>query len=326
MQKLVRRVLLGVAVGVAVYLGFSIWADARQVGAALRTFSWGALGWALVLALSNYLIRFLRWQMYLRRLSLDVPTVESFLVFIAGFSLTVTPGKVGEVLKSFLLRQTRGIPATRTAPIIVAERLTDLVGLLLLSAAGAFTLDVDRRFLVAAALVIVLGLVVVSVESLAMRFVRLGERLPVIRRMEGRLESFYRGTRDLLRPGPLFLGVALSTAAWWMECAAFFCIVRGFQGADLDLQPATFIYASMTIAGALSFLPGGLGVTEAEMLALLGRLATGVGRGTAAAATFLTRLCTLWFAVALGLCALLLFSRRNHINVDLPEAPKAPES
>jgi hypothetical protein len=54
------------------------------------------------------------------------------------------------------------------------------------------------------------------------------------------------------------------------------------------------------------------------MLALLGRFAVGAGRGVAAAATFLTRLATLWFAVVVGLVALLVFARRTHVTVDLP--------
>jgi uncharacterized protein (TIRG00374 family) len=85
------------------------------------------------------------------------------------------------------------------------------------------------------------------------------------------------------------------------------------------MQAGTFIYASMTVAGALSFLPGGLGVTEAGMLALLGQLGTGTGRSVAAAATFVTRLCTLWYAVMVGLVALFIFARRTHIRIQLPE-------
>jgi uncharacterized protein (TIRG00374 family) len=103
---------------------------------------------------------------------------------------------------------------------------------------------------------------------------------------------------------------ALSVASWFLECLAFWVVVRGLPGARLALPTATFIYSAMTVAGALSFLPGGLGVTEAGMLALLGTFATGVGRGGAAAATFVTRACTLWFAVAIGLVALMIYSRR----------------
>jgi uncharacterized protein (TIRG00374 family) len=321
-KRLLHRVLLGVAAGVTVYVGFSIWADARAVGAALRGFSWAAAGLALLLAAANYLVRFVRWQYYLRVLGLTVPAGESFLVFLGGFALTVTPGKLGEAVKALLLRESQGIPAARTAPIVVAERFTDLVGLLLLAAVGAFTFPVDRGFLVAAGVLIVVGLVVVSVEPLARPVLALLGRLPGVRRFSHKLEEFHATTASLLRPGPLALAVLLSVASWYFECLAFWVVVGGFPGAHVGHQAATFIYATMTIAGALSFLPGGLGVTEAGMLGLLVSLARGTDRGVAAAATFVTRLCTLWFAVVVGLVALVLFARKTKVRVELPEKPQ----
>lgn len=318
MKRLLGRVLVGVAAGVAVYVGFSIWADARQVGTALGSFQWTAAVWALALAAANYLVRFVRWQYYLKVLRVAVPAGESFLIFLGGFALTVTPGKLGEAVKAFLLRESRGVPAARTAPIVVAERFTDLVGLLLLAAVGAFTFDVDRRFLVAATVLIAFGLVVVSVPPLARALLALVGRLPGVGRFSHKLDEFYGSTAALLRPAPLGLAVVLSVVSWYFECLAFWVVVRGFDGAVLGHAAATFIYAAMTIAGALSFLPGGLGVTEAGMLALLGELGSGIGRGTAAAATFVTRLCTLWFAVVVGLGALVLFARKTRVAIELP--------
>jgi len=248
-----------------------------------------------------------------------VPAGHSFLVFLGGFSLTVTPGKLGEVVKALLLRESHGIAAARTAPIVVAERLTDLMGLLLLACVGIFTYEADPRFLVIGAGLIVFGLVVISVEPIAMFFLRVLAKMPGLRKVTPKLEEAYRTTAALLRPAPLALGVALSTVSWFFECTAFWAVVHGFAGATVGIQAATFIYASMTIAGALSFLPGGLGVTEAGMLAMLGELGHGCGRSVAAAATFVTRLCTLWFAVVIGIAALLIFARRTKIQVALPE-------
>ena len=162
----------------------------------------------------------------------------------------------------------------------------------------------------------------VSVEPIATFFLRLSAHIPLVRRLTPKLVEAHQTTAALLHPRPLVLGVLLSTVSWFFECAAFWAVVRGFPGASVDLQAATFIYASMTVAGALSFLPGGLGVTEAGMLAMLGRLAVGCTRSVAAAATFVTRLCTLWFAVLIGIAALLIFARRTHIRVELPAASR----
>lgn len=319
MKQILWRVVAGLAAGVALYVGFSIWADAGRVAQALGSFAWSAAWLALGLAAANYAVRFMRWQYYLRVLGLSVPAGESGLVFLAGFSLTVTPGKLGEVIKAFLLRESRGIPAVKTAPIVVAERFTDLMGLLLLAAVGTFTFEVGRRFLAVGVGVVVAGLVAVSIDPVAHRILRVTRRVPGLRALAPKLEEFYRTTADLLRPAPLSAAVALSALAWFFECVAFFVVVRGFAGAALGMQVAIFIYAAMTIAGALSFLPGGLGVTEAGMLALLASLGSGTERGVAAAATFVTRICTLWFAVALGLGALALLARRRRISVRLEQ-------
>ena len=298
MKKLLGRVILGVAAGVAVYVGFSIWADARSVGRALAGFHWLIALAALGLASLNYLVRFGRWHYYLKVLGLSVPAGHSLLVFLGGFSLTVTPGKLGEAVKALLLRESHGIPAARTAPIVIAERFTDLMGLLLLACVGIFTFKTDPRFLIVGAVLIGFGLIVVSVEPVARFFLRLSARVPLVRRVTPKLEEAYQTTAELLRPRPLVLGVLLSVVSWFFECAAFWAV-----------------------AGALSFLPGGLGVTEAGMLAMLAELATGCNRSVAAAATFVTRLCTLWFAVLVGIVALLIFARQTKIALHLPEKP-----
>jgi uncharacterized protein (TIRG00374 family) len=328
MKGLVGRVALGVAAGVAVYVGFSIWANARQVAEALSHFRWSLAALACLLAACNYLVRFGRWHYYLRVLGLEVAPKDSLLVFLAGFSLTVTPGKLGEAVKAFLLRSSHGYPVARTAPIVVAERVTDLLALLLLALVGVFHFDVDRRFLVAGAVAVLGGVLVVSVDFLAELALGFAARLPVLGRFAPKLREMHEATAALLHPKPLVLATAFSIASWFLECLAFAVVVRGFPGVSLDLRAATFIYAAMTIAGALSFLPGGLGVTEAGMLALLVRFGVGLTRGSAAAATFVTRACTLWFAVAIGLPALALYARRKHVALPSGgvEATPAPES
>lgn len=318
MKGWVPRLVAGVVTGVAIYVGFSIWADVGKVGEALRSFHWEYAGLACLLAAGNYAVRFLRWQYYLRVIGVGdkISLRDSAQVFLAGFALTVTPGKLGEAVKAALLRASHGIPMARTAPIVIAERVTDLLALLLLALVGVFSFDVDRRFLIAGAVLVVGGVLVVSIDPLAKRAIAIAGRLPLVRRFAHRLDEFHSHTAVLLALAPLAIATVLAIGSWFLECLAFNVVVHGFPGASVGLRAATFIYAAMTVAGALSFLPGGLGVTEAGMLTLLIQFGSGIDRGTAAAATFVTRAATLWFAVALGLPALLLYARRKHVEID----------
>jgi uncharacterized protein (TIRG00374 family) len=134
----------------------------------------------------------------------------------------------------------------------------------------------------------------------------------------------------LLTPGPLMLTTLLSVAAWLCECAGFWLVLRGLPGGAIPVQLAIFIYAATTVLGALSFLPGGLGVTEGSMILLLVRTARGMTHSAAVVATILIRLCTLWFSVLVGVVALLAFRRRItgalELSAALPQTPrKEPE-
>jgi uncharacterized protein (TIRG00374 family) len=100
----------------------------------------------------------------------------------------------------------------------------------------------------------------------------------------------------------------LSVAAWSAEGLAFHWIL-GWMGAEIPLAFSLFVYATAMLAGALSFMPGGLGGAEAVMVALL--MWKGMPAADAVAATVLIRLATLWFAVALGSFCLLGGSKQG---------------
>jgi len=301
--------VLGIIAGVAVFAGFSLYADTAALGERLADFRWSCFVGGLALALANYALRFLRWSLYLRRAELDVPGRESGLIFLSGFALSVTPGKVGELLKSFLLRETRAIPITQSAPIVVAERITDLVALLLVGAIGVGVYGIARNTVLAGVIVILGGLFTLSWPRLAEGWIRALTAPRLTRRFRERLRVFYGELKSTVAPAPLAWATALGIAAWLAECMGFALIISGFPGTAVPVLLATAIYAATTVAGALSFLPGGLLVTEAGMTLLLVQSASGVDEPTAVAATILTRLATLWFAVVLGVAALALLRR-----------------
>jgi uncharacterized membrane protein YbhN (UPF0104 family) len=269
-----------------VAVGLGLYADFGRLGDELASFRWELFPLALVLTALNYLIRFLRWQLYLARLAIVVPAGRSFAIFVAGLSGTITPAKVGEVLKCVLLKRGFDVPVRRSVPLVLAERVTDATGVVVLAlAAGAGT---TRWPLVALAVVGVVAIVVVVRSPLLDRFSVLGEAP--------------EAARVLLRT-PLLVGMtALSAVSWFFECLAAYVCVRGLK-LELTLDDTVLVFSLGSLAGALSFLPGGLGVAETSMTGLIQVLGD-ASRAAAVAATVLIRLATLWFAVVLGLAGL----------------------
>jgi uncharacterized membrane protein YbhN (UPF0104 family) len=310
MSRRVRGIVL-LVVAVAVLLAVvSLASDVGQLRKKLGEFAWWALAAAAGLAIGNYVIRWIRWQLYLRDRQLTVPPVSSALVFIGGFAFAVTPGKVGELVKSYLLRSMHGIPAVASAPVVVAERVSDLVALLLLAVIGVAIYGVAVNVVIVCSAVVAFGLLVLAWPRLAHGIIELvtpGK----LGRFRDPARRLYDGVAALNRPSVLLWATPLGALAWMCECMGFYLVLRGFPGTDVPLGLATLIYAATTIAGALSFLPGGLGVTEGAMTLLLVESARGLDDDTAVAAAILTRLATLWLAVGLGVIAMALCRRRG---------------
>ena len=330
MSPFVRRALIGALLGAVLYAAAVLYVDASALAAALASFRWGALAAALALSSVNYLLRFWKWELCLGWLAVRAPGPgnapaltrgRSLVIYLAGLSMSVTPGKVGEVLRSALLKQSDGVPFTRTAPVVVADRLTDLVALVVLSLVGVLQF---REYLpvVAATLAVVLGGVVVLGSPRLTRAILRGiERVPGLGGVAARAELLVESAARLLRLRHLAALTLLSVLGWGLECVGYWLILRGFAGVDASLALCTFLWATTTLIGALSFLPGGLGATEGSLAVLVSRLAVGVTQPVALASTLLIRASTLWYGEAVGAACLAWFLHRHGAAA----SPTAPE-
>jgi uncharacterized protein (TIRG00374 family) len=300
-------VIACVIVGLAALVALA--GDVHAVAGHLARYDLRYLLAGVALTSLNYGVRFSRWQWYLRMLDVAVPTRDSARIFVAGFVMSISPGKMGEVLKSALLAEQHGISVPRTAPIVLAERLTDLLALILIVAiAGASQPDglviaALGSLLVAAVLLPLLS------RTIASLLFDVCARIPRAARLVPKLRDAYESTRTLLGGRALLVGTGIALAGWSLECVATFVIVQGFDGASLTPMSAAFGYAAPTIVGALSMLPGGLVATEATMASLFTRLGTNITPGIASGTTLLVRLATLWWGVSLGWIALALHER-----------------
>lgn len=298
-----RQLLLGILLGVLLYGGVVAYTGLRQIQAVLGGFQWSAFAAALGLASANYVLRFGKWQYYLARLGVaHVPRFHSALIFLSGFVLTVTPGKLGEVFKSAILARTHQVPVERTAPIVVAERLTDVIAIVLLVVVGSLGFQGGSYWATLGALAVAGGLALIFWEApVRSALARLAQSRRFAQ-LAPRLERAYDSLRVVASPRALAWPVLLSLVGWGLEGVALHLLLGGF-GQHPALSFSLFFYATATLAGALVPVPGGLGVTEAVIHEQLVYVA-GAPEGVATACMLLIRLATLWWAVLVGFLAL----------------------
>ena len=324
-QNLRGKLLLSVLLGVVVYAGVTFFVDYNDVASSLANFNWALLPLILGLTTMNYLFRFVKWEYYLRVIGVKgLKRRDSFLIFFSGLGMVITPGKVGEWLKSYLLREVHGTPIVRSAPILIAERLTDSIALLIICAAGVFVFGDFWPAFVVVAVGAVLFVAVSRHRPTAMRIIHLGDRIPVLKRFVPQIEEFYESTYALMSPRAVILMGALSTFSWFFEVLGFYFTFIGLGldgGSDLLLKSA-FILPIATLASALLLTPGGLGVAEGALVTLSVALLD-ISRSAAAVATFIIRFGTLWFGVIIGLIAFAVLSRRLSLDKDPETAEPA---
>lgn len=298
-------VVLLAVVGNAAVVGM---AGTGEVTAAIARIGWSGACILLALSLVNYLLRFARWQLYLKAMGHPQPWRPSLAIYWAGFALTTTPGKAGEMLRSWFLLH-RGVPLRTGTAAFFSERLSDLSAITSLAILGVASCPAFIPLVVGMAVVVVtLHLLVMQtrwISWMARRWPDDGRR---VRRAISQLSAVARDTASCHTGPRVAVATLLSLTAWAAEGYGVHLALQWLDGGS-QVSFALFTYAASMLVGAISFLPGGLGGTEAVMIGLL--VWSGHEHAIAVGTTMVVRAATLWFAVVLGCAALgVLLGRR----------------
>ena len=320
-RRLTSRSFAVIGFSIALYAALALffgWSDIQRELAGYPRWQLGVLA---SFSLVNYGLRFWRWEIYLRTMDSRIPLRESVGLYFSSYIMVITPGKIGEIFKAGILREKFGVSLAQGLPVVLAERIYDFLAVLILAAVGVFfwpgPLTGLTTGLVAAACV-PLFLVLFQNRGIRTRLLGRAARSELLARHQVGLDDAMESLSRLLGVKQSLFSLALSTLAWMCECLGLWLVCRGL-GFPVPLGQAVFVYAAGTLVGSLTFLPGGLGGTEATIIWLLGTLA--MPGSTAAAVALLVRLFTLWLAVIIGLLFFLAFRSILFAGNGEPPAP-----
>jgi len=271
----------------------------------------------LLLSGANYVLRYWRWERYLRSFGVELPQRDSLVLYFASYVMVITPGKIGEVFKAGILRERFAVPLAIGLPVVLAERIFDFMAVLLLAAVGLLfwsgpLAGITTGLLVAA--LVPAALIALRTDRVQAILMAWATRTPLLRTYQLELKDSLESLDRLLAPRAAMSALAISTTAWACECVSFWLVCRGLE-LPVGVMPGFFVYAAGTLVGSLSFLPGGLGGTEATIIWLLTTL--GIPAASGVSAAFIVRLATLWLAVLLGFA---VFLPNRRFFLDAPQA------
>jgi glycosyltransferase 2 family protein len=328
MRKYRNRILAGFVIGFAIYVVLLLLADAEglteDLVALLLAYPWLLIVPLILQKFGSWFFRFLEWHYFLGVIEArdKISLFDSAILYLAGFTMAVSPGKVAEVLKAVVLKSKTGVPIARSAPVIIAERVVDGLAVLILSlmclllAGDGIDVGPYRPLIIVSTALLAGGLIAVQIRPLAYLVLGIVARLPLVKRAHDWMAHFYESSHEIFKLKHMIPTTGFGMIASLGDAVGFVIILAGF---GVEITWLTFLQAMVIVGlasaiGALSGVPNGAGITEISVSAMLMIIVAPanplVTPAVAAAAALVEGFFHKWFRVIVGMGVALIFRYR----------------
>jgi len=303
-MKIGNKILIIVIAVIGLYATFLIASDINTVYDKISDFKIEFFPIILLLVTSNWFVLFFRWHLLLRNAKIFIPVKDSFLILASGFALTIIPGKVGELVKSQLLKTKFGIARSKTVPIVILEQFYTAIGIIMLSFFGIWYFELGIYVLGIFTATLVFVFVLLSSRKAFNKIVSLLEKRRFTSKFVEPLSSSYDAIKNGIR-GPITLyACGLSMLFWLLEAISVYFILLAFGVEVIGFLTIISTYTTSIMLGILSFLPIGVGVVEGTLTSFF--TIHGIDLSIAITMVIVIRLFTRWYSVSFGFIALKL--------------------
>ena len=303
-MKLDNRIFIVIICIIALYFIFLVISDLGEVYHQLNEMDISYLPIILLLIPLSWLALFTRWNLLLKNSNIHVPIKDNFKIYLSGFALSIIPGKVGELIKSQLLKTKFGIPRERTAPIVLVEQLYNIIGIVGVSILGIWYFEFGVHIILLAALLLVIVLILISSKRLFDKFLTLLSRIKFLSQYTSILSNSYDVLRKSTRGWIVVYASAISITFWLIESVIAYFVLLSFGINHIEFLSVITTYTSSIILGVASFLPLGIGVVEGSLAGFF--TLQGVDISIALTLVIFIRIFTRWIAVSAGFISLKL--------------------
>ena len=298
-MKFYRNFLLAVVSMVVLYIVFLIVSDFNVIHEKIFDFKTDYLPIILLLAPLSWLIVFFRWHLLLKNSNIIIPKKENFKIYMAGFAMSVTPGKVGELIKSQFLKSKYGVSRKNTLPIIISEYFYHMVGVLAVSILGVYYFEFSLYVIILTSALIITTLTIISSETFFKKFLNLISKRNFLKKYVSPISDSHIILKKSTRGKIFIISSGLSIAFWLTEVLIVYFVFLSFNILNFEFFKIAAIYTTSLILGMLSFLPMGVGVVEGSLAGFLNY--EGIDISIALTLVILIRIFTRWYGVIVGL-------------------------
>ena len=301
-MKFDNRIIWVVIASVGLYGVFLFFSDFNIISEQISNFKYEFLPLILLLVSISWTPLLVRWQILLKKNDINIPIKKSFLLFLGGMSMSITPGHVGELIKSQLMKTIYNIPRTKTAPIIFVEKFYDLTGAIIASIIGIIILGMDTNLILISVSILIVIIFLIYYRPIFEFILKRVTKTKFFSKYSENLSDSYEIVRNSTTPQISSISFGLSVLYWIIISVAVHFILLSFGIESISILKTISIYSSSVIIGAISFIPGGLGITEGSLIGLFSL--EGIDISLALILSVMIRILTMWYSVSIGFICL----------------------
>ncbi|MDF2857245.1 MAG: hypothetical protein K0Q87_3096 [Neobacillus sp.] len=304
------KLILWLIACVVIYIAFLFWGDLSSIGVIIRTIPTKIYVISLLVVFFGFFIKSIKLLYTLMVLNIKVSFKDSLFIFFIGTAFVITPGKLGELIKPYLIKRKFNIEMSRTIPIIFSDHLSAFIAWIVFIAMTIAAFSIGYAPILILILILVAGISFLQSKSFFIKLIEKVTSLSFLQKYRPSILNLYLSTYDLLKIKPLLITTSFAAAGCLTECIPLYLILKSLD-IDIAFGQSTFIVGIGTVAGTMSMLPGGIGVNEISVVGLLMHL--GLDKSLAVSVSLIERLFILWSGVVIGL-AVLLFTRKRYFK------------
>ena len=298
MKKDFRLVLLGVICSIIFYSFLIFIMDFPKIQEQLLNFKIEYLPIILSLIFTGMFVNFFRWHLLVKNLGFKVPIKNNLVTYLSTLALAMTPGRAGDLFKSEILKKRHNIPRIKTVPLVLIERYYDVLGAVIAATVGIWYFQPAMYVMGVVSIFIFIAFLVFSSKNLFKKIISKLQKIKFTRKFFESLLDSYDVLHSSTRGKISIISTILSIIHWLLISLAVYFILLAYNIKSIGILEIIPIYLSSVVIGAVSFLPGGVGVTEGSLAGFLNLFIDDMS--IAVSLSIIIRIFTLWVSVLVG--------------------------
>mgnify|MGYP001187225319 FL=1 len=229
---------------------------------------------------------------------------------MGGVSLSIIPGKAGELIKSELLKTKFNIPRSKSVSIIIVEQIYSGIGLIITSFFGMYYFDLGIYITIGFSIIVILLFLLLSSTKLFKKFSIIFQKIKFLNKFVENILDSQQVVKNLITGKFVIILISLSTLFWVFISTSVYFILIGFGINIFELFTIWTMYTNSIMLGFVSFLPIGIGVVEGSFAGFMAY--RGIDISIALTLIIIVRLLVEWLPISAGfICLKLIYNKKS---------------